>query len=123
MAFKPREEIIVVKGLRLEAEMYCGEEFDNENSLLVNWKANANVQRSQLDGNTVFVFTDPSGPANLVLRIEQDGVGGHTVTWPANVMWEGGTPPVISAAALAIDVATFYFNGTDYYGSIQQDFS
>lgn len=84
---------------------------------------NGNKQLATLDENLTFTFTDPPGPANLVLRLVQDVTGTNTVTWPASVKWEGGTAPVISPAGDAIDILTFYFDGTDYYGSFLQDFS
>jgi len=45
------------------------------------------------------------------------------VAWPASVEWEGGSAPVISAGANAVDVVSFYHDGTTYYGSFLQDFS
>jgi hypothetical protein len=51
--------------------------------------------------------------AQYVLQLQQDGVGGRTVTWPASVRWAGGLPPVLSVAANAIDVVTMVsLNGT-----------
>jgi hypothetical protein len=46
--------------------------------------------------------------------------GGFTATWPTSgvsVKWVGGTAPVLSTAAGAIDIVSFYYNGTNYYGS------
>lgn len=81
-----------------------------------------NSQTITLAANTTFTFTSPGGPCGLTLRIVQ-GAGAYTVTWPASVKWAGGTAPVISTAAGAIDVIAFYFDGTTYYGSFLQAFA
>ena len=105
--------------------MVHGIEFDNGTAGAadtIDWNA-GNNQRSTLDENVTYTFTDPPGPAKLVLRIIQDAGGTNTVTWPASVEWEGGTPPTISAGSNAIDVVSFYHDGTTYYGSFLQNFS
>ena len=105
--------------------MVYGTEFDNGTAGAadtIDWN-NGNKQRSTLDENVTYTFTDPPGPANLVLRIIQDAGAGNTVTWPASVEWEGGTAPTISAGSNAIDIISLYHDGTAYYGSFLQDFS
>lgn len=92
-------------------------EFNNGNSGAadtIDWNL-GNKQRSTLTDNVTYTFTDPPGPANLLLFIKQDGGGTNTVTWPANVKWAGGTAPTITSAASAEDIISCYFNGTNYY--------
>jgi hypothetical protein len=67
-------------------------------------------------GTATFSFTAPNGPCSLTLRIVQDGTGGRTASWPGTVKWSGGSAPVLSTAASAVDIITFYYNGTNYYG-------
>lgn len=60
------------------------------------------------------------------LRIIQDGAGGaYTVTFPAAVLWAGGSAPTISTGNDAIDVLTFSTDtaGTAWYGSFLQAFA
>lgn len=80
----------------------------------LDWRL-GNKQRATLDENLTFTFTDPVGPANLVLFLKQDGAGTNTVTWPASVKWAGGTAPTITSAASAEDLISCYYNGTNYY--------
>jgi hypothetical protein len=49
--------------------------------------------------------TGRAGSATLILR--QDATGGRTVAWPSSVLWSGGTAPVVTPAANAIDVYAF----------------
>ena len=39
-----------------------------------------------------------AGAATLILR--QDATGGRTVVWPGSVLWAGGTPPLVTPAAM-----------------------
>lgn len=39
----------------------------------------------------------------LVLKVSQDGTGGHTLTWPSAVKWQGGTAPTLTSTASAYD--------------------
>ena len=73
----------------------------------------------------VFTFSPaPSKPCNLLLKLVQDGVGNRVVTtWPATVQWPSGTEPTLSTGANAVDIVSFYFDGTNYYGQSALNFS
>ncbi len=93
-------------------------EYDNGNSGsadTVNW-GNGNKQMSTLTGNCTFTFTAPDGPCNVILRLVQDGTGSRNPVWPSSVKWSGGTEPTWSTAAASVDIVSFYYNGSTYYG-------
>ena len=73
--------------------------------------------------NDTFTFTAPTNPCNILLVLKQDGTGSRTATWPAAVKWPGGTAPTLSTGANKIDIISFYFDGTSYYGVDSLDFS
>ena len=73
--------------------------------------------------NETFTFTAPSNPCNILLVLKQDGTGSRTATWPVAVKWPGGTAPTLSTGANKIDIISFYFDGTSYYGVDSLDFS
>ena len=66
--------------------------------------------------NETFTFTSPTNPCNILLVLKQDATGSRTVTWPASVKWSGGTAPTLSTAPSSIDIVTFYYDGTNYFG-------
>ena len=72
--------------------------------------------KSTLTANCTYTFTAPVGPCNMILRVIQDVTGSRTVTWPTTVKWPGGTAPVLTTTANAIDLFAFYFDGTNYNG-------
>jgi len=88
----------------------------------VNWN-NGQKQRITLTGNVTLTFTAPAGVGNFLLRVIQGPVGNRLVTWPASVRWPGGTAPTLSTAANAVDIVTFYYNGTNYYGVASLNFA
>lgn len=94
-------------------------ETDNGNSGTadtVDWTL-SNKQKSTLTGNCTFTFTAPPGPCSLVLKLVQDGTGSRTVTWPATVHWSGGTAPTLTTTINKVDIITFYWDGTTYFGA------
>lgn len=68
-----------------------------------------NAFRLALDGNYTL-----SNPTNLnwhdtfLIRVIQSAGGGNTLAFGNQYMFEGGTPPTISAAANAVDLLTLY---------------
>jgi hypothetical protein len=74
----------------------------------IDWSA-GNFHRMVLTGDTniSFVNMPPAGKyEQIVVQIKQDVTGGHAVTW--NDIFTNGNEPVISTAADAYSVVTFY---------------
>lgn len=89
-------------------------------SIGVQWP-NGLVQRLVLDAPIVtIVFTDPS-PQDTCRLLLQQGAGGSTLVWPANVKWPNATPIVPSAGAGAVDLVEMIFDGANYYVSSVQN--
>lgn len=73
----------------------------------------------RLAGDTTLTFTDPLGPTNFILRVEQDGTGGHELTLPAGrVKWPNGSEQPVVLTAGAICLYGLYFDGTFYYANM-----
>lgn len=90
-------------------------------SAVFDWTA-ARAYPLTLDNSIVAVeFVDPADVGDYVILVTQVG-GGHTIAgWPSVVRWFGGAPPVITATNGAVDKLTFFWDGTNYYGSAQQN--
>lgn len=97
--------------------LYNGEIDDGNSSTAdtIDWSTGG-AHKSTLTGNCTYTFTSPGGVTSVVLKIIQ-GAGPYTVTWPASVKWAGGVAPTLSTANGAIDIFSFYFDGTNYYGA------
>lgn len=100
-------------------------ETDNGNSSTadtIDWTL-SNKQKSTLTGNCTFTFTAPPGPCNLVLKLVQDATGSRTVTWPAAVHWPSATAPTLTTTASQVDIISFYYDGTTYFGQASLNFA
>lgn len=75
-----------------------------------------------LDANCTFTLAgaQDNGVWSLTLVLVQDATGSRLVTWPAGVLWAGGTVPTLSTAAGAIDVLTLFTpdGGATWYGFV-----
>ena len=63
-----------------------------------------------LTANCTLTFTSPGLDGDgqkFTLSVIQDATGSRTITWPASVVWAGGTPPSLTATANYVDEITF----------------
>lgn len=101
------------------------DEHDDGNSSTadtIDWNEGPN-HKSTMTGNCTYTFTAPAGPGHLQLKLVQDATGSRTATWPGTVKWPGGTAPTLSTGANEIDIISFYWDGTNYFGVSLLDFS
>ncbi len=88
----------------------------------IDWQT-GNKQAMIVNNTAVLLaFTAPTGVCNLILKVTQ-GTTATTVTWPSSVLWPAGTAPTLSTTAADIDVLSFYFDGSSYFGNSSLDFS
>lgn len=67
----------------------------------------------QLDGQTIQFL------------IQQSSTGGGTITWPGDVVWEGGEAPTLTAVANGVDIVTLLWDAaaSAWFGSIKQGYN
>lgn len=108
-----------VQDIEVTGEAYADAEVDDGNSSTADTIdfTTGNFHKSTLTDNVTYTFTAPSGATTLVFKLVQDGTGSRLATWPATVKWSGGTAPTLTTAAASIDIISFYYDGTSYYGS------
>lgn len=81
---------------------------------------NGTFQTCTLTANCIFTMPHEAAGKSFQLCIHT-GVGAFTASF-TGVRWPGGTAPTITAAANKIDLVSFVSDGTDWFGSIQQNF-
>lgn len=84
---------------------------------------NGNFITATLNANATFTFSNAqSGAHSFTLLLTNDGTVGRTVTWPASVIWPGGTVPNRTTTANKTDIYTFLTvnSGTTWYGNLAQ---
>ncbi len=78
---------------------------------------NATFHTKTITANTTFTFSNPPAAGLLgQFTLKLTNGGAFTITWPASVVWPGGTEPSWSAAG--VDIVSFFTDdgGTTYYG-------
>ena len=78
-----------------------------------------------LGGNRTLAFSGTANGARGSLKVVQDGTGSRTLTLPAGskVSGGGGGACTLSTAANAIDLLTFYYDGTNYFWTCTTNFN
>lgn len=74
--------------------------------------------RVTLGGNRTLGDPTNKRTGTWLLRVVQDGTGNRTLAYHANYKFPGGTDPVLSTAAGAVDLLSFYCDGSFMYGGI-----
>ena len=83
------------------------------------------VVTATLTASTPCAFTMPTSPTagnSFILRLTQAATGMTTATF-TGVKWPGGTVPTITATASAVDILSFVYIGTSWYGNAAQAFT
>jgi hypothetical protein len=114
----------IAGGLKIDETAYFDAENDDGTCTTtdtIDWSI-GNHHKSTLGGTCTYTFTAPAGPTTITLKIVQDGTGSRTTTFPASVKWSGGTAPTLSTAAASVDIVSFYYDGSVFYGASALDF-
>jgi hypothetical protein len=84
----------------------------------VNWNTSlGNIATLTLGGNRIIAAPTNMSAQTYILVLNQDATGNRTVTWNAVFKWPGGALPVLSTAANAKDIFSFFSDGTNMYGT------
>lgn len=68
----------------------------------------SNFHLATLTGNSTLAITGEDIGQKILIRLKQDGVGGHTVNWWNNIKWaEGGTEPTLTTTSEKADMFGF----------------
>jgi len=102
------------------------QEYDNGSkteAFIIDW-ANGQKQKVTISGTDLGItFANPPGPGNLILKIVQGTGGNNTLSWTTVPKWPCGSVPTLSTASGAVDIISFYWDGTYYYGVANTNFS
>jgi hypothetical protein len=80
--------------------------------------ANGAIQKVTLGGNRTLALSGQLSGQSFAIILIQDGSGNRTVTWWSNIKWISSTVPTLTISAGGIDIFTFFYDGTNYYGTV-----
>lgn len=93
-------------------------------SITIDFDASNYFEITLTENITSMTISNTTRPGTRVIKFKQDATGGRTVAWDADVKWPGGTAPVITATANAVDVVSIVVDSAGtMYGAFSQDFS
>jgi len=69
-----------------------------------------------MTGSPTLAFTGLIAGYTYTVQLLNNGAA-HTITWPGNVVWQGGSPPVLNVTSHS-DLLGFYYDGTTMAGYI-----
>ena len=76
----------------------------------------ANNFRRQFNATASIVFSNAPISNAFGFTLVVINAGAYSITWPANVDWPGGTPPILTSTGTDVLVFYTYDGGTTYYG-------
>lgn len=92
----------------------------------ITWKVNSNYNATvTLAGSRTLAIAGARVGAYGTIKIIQGGAGSYTLALPSGskVANAGAGVITLSTAAGAIDVASFYYDGTNYFWTLSTDFT
>jgi len=88
------------------------------------WDAcNGHAATVTLGGNRALHNPSNLAQGSYLLKVVQDGTGSRTLSTGFAYHWPGGVAPTLTTTAAAVDVLTFWSDGTNLYGGVQYNFS
>lgn len=92
-------------------------------AVTITWDANVGeVATVTLAGNRTLALPTNLKVGTYIIKVTQDATGSRTLAYAAGYKWSGGAP-VLTTTASAIDIITFYSDGTSLFGSILKAFA
>jgi hypothetical protein len=83
-------------------------------SPIVDFTQTGLLYRITLTDNASWVFTNHVAGRIVFLQITEDGTGGWTNAWPADILWTGGQVPSGSTSSNSLSVFRFLDNGANW---------
>jgi len=97
-------------------------------TVTIDWNSGQKQLLTLTADSTVALTAPTVGVANFLLRVIQGGSGGYTITWPTqgtasgNLAWANKTVITLSTAVGAEDLISFYYNGSYWDVSYNNNF-
>ena len=76
----------------------------------------ATLHRITLTASCTFTFPAAVAGKSFTVILTQDATGSRLATWPAAVVWSGGTAPTLTTTAAKRDIVSFVSDGTSFFG-------
>lgn len=106
---------------------WTGQQYFVENTLVdganIAWNLDLNQTATVTltDNRTLDNPTNMRAGGTHIVRVVQDATGSRTLAFGSAYKWMGGVAPTLTTTANAVDILTFYTDGTDMLGAATLD--
>lgn len=104
----------------------CQRPFTLTDEPTIIWKVSCNYNAEvTLKGNRILLIVDAKIGTYGTIKIVQDSTGSRTLTLPSwsKVANAGAGALTLTSAANSIDIASFYYDGINYFWTLSNDFT
>ena len=92
-------------------------------TVTVDWSAGG-TQYMTFDRDAVTMsFSNPTAGGVYRLLLQQSSGGSDSITWSTTIKWRGGSAPTLTATGNAVDILTFTYINSAWYGDIALNFA
>ena len=89
----------------------------------IDWSAGATARMTFDRASVALTLSNGSNGKVYRLLLKQDATGGRGITWNTTVKWRGGSAPTLSTDGNAVDILTFVYMNSVWYGDIAANFA
>ena len=84
---------------------------------------NGSIALLSIAGDRVISNPINKKAGTYILKVMQGAGGSHVLTFDSNYKWSGGAVPSLSTEVGAVDIITFFCDGTNMYGAMLGGFA
>lgn len=92
-------------------------------NVTIDWSVAATAHMTFDRDNVALTFSNPTGGTVYRLLLKQSAGGSDGITWSTTVKWRGGAEPTLSTDGNAVDILTFVYINSVWYGDISKAFA
>ena len=122
----PSEKLTVMGNISAVAGSFCGPQTNYTtltDAAQITWNAcDGHAATVTLGGNRTLNNPTNLAQGSYLLKVVQDGTGSRTLSTFTDYCWPGGVAPTLTTGANAVDILTFWSDGSKLYGGVQYNF-
>lgn len=92
-------------------------------NVTIDWSAGATAYMTFDRDSVALTFSNPVVGQVYRLLLKQSAGGSDTLTWTTTVKWRGGSAPTLTTTGDGVDILTFVYINSVWYGDIAANFA
>jgi hypothetical protein len=92
-------------------------------NVTIDWSLGATAYMTFDRDSVALTFSNPVAGTVYRLLLTQSGGGSDALSWSTTIKWRGGSAPTLTATGGAVDILTFVYINSVWYGDIAANFA